>query len=321
MPEALVGEYPSAPIVSPESDGSQQPERPETMVEALHRIELEKTGWVDQHIEQSQAAVQSFLIDPGQTKQRLLGITLDSGFDGLGCLNRVMDALKEKTGADPRLGSRLVQEIDYQKGKEFMVSISEMEDGVYLREIFNHESSRWRSGRLKDQGQVVLEIIRSSDIEKIKDEARALDPSKLFKEIPADNPPASQETMSVADFLRSHWEILRAITPEDQETSNVRLIMRCLGHSAIGTEISDDEEMPPVSPWKLVKTFGHATVNAQKRREVLGRLVEAVTPGDLLGFLAAPYFFRMGKEEGMNDSSAAAYALTLQKPIPESRSD
>jgi hypothetical protein len=91
---------------------------------------------------------------------------------------------------------------------------------------------------------------------------------------------------------------------EPGELSFVRGFLRCLGHSAAGTvaEIPEDldQEIPPVNPWKLMKSLSKAAVSKRHRREMMARIGEDMSIGDGMGLLATVSMYGYGKNAGLS---------------------
>lgn len=109
------------------------------------------------------------------------------------------------------------------------------------------------------------------------------------------------QTDSTLEMVRNLNEVFD--TGEKGEVSFVRAMLRCLGHSAIGTNLDNwpvDEEIPPVSPWKLMATLAKSAVSKEHRRTMMKRIGEEMSIGDSLGLLGVLYAYGEGKRLGLS---------------------
>lgn len=105
-------------------------------------------------------------------------------------------------------------------------------------------------------------------------------------------------------------------TPEDQRVSNLRLFLRCIGHTVLGTEIAEDEDsdldpeslLPPVNPYELAKTAAKAAISGKERRAMLERFKDELPDGGLV--LAAFGLIPDGLRQGMSKDKAFKYFAT-----------
>ncbi len=128
---------------------------------------------------------------------------------------------------------------------------------------------------------------------------------------------------SALEIVRNLNEVFD--TGEKGEISFVRGVLRCLGHSAIGTNLDDwptEEEIPPVNPWKLMATLAKSAVSKEHRRTMMNRIGEEMSIGDSLGLLAVVGIYGEGKRLGLSkeDSQSRAWNFYAKSAQTKPRS-
>jgi hypothetical protein len=114
---------------------------------------------------------------------------------------------------------------------------------------------------------------------------------------------------SAVELVRDLNEVFS--TGEEGELSFVRGMLRCMGHLAVGTpedQLTEDADIPPVNPWKLISAASKAVVNKSHRREMMTRIKEGMSLGDSIGLLAVLSIYDAGKHSGMTQEQARANA-------------